>query len=121
MDANELGPTSIPVPKISTESLKRATSDSPKQSEPSSEKATNSNEFVALSEPSSKEAVNPNEFVAYIHNVSPIKNGKYFECVLQQKENVVRGVCFSPHKQKRFAALSSACTPVKAHPTLKTY
>ena len=53
------------------------------------------------------------EFVAYIHNISPLKKGSYFDCQLQGKEKTVRGVCFSPPKLKRFTSLSEANSPVK--------
>ena len=53
------------------------------------------------------------EFVAYVHNVSPVKKGRYFECLLQTKDSVVRGVCFSPPKAKRFAEISNATSSVK--------
>ena len=53
------------------------------------------------------------EFVAYIHNISPLKKGSYFDCQLQGKEETVRGVCFSPPKLKRFTSLSQANSPVK--------
>ena len=53
------------------------------------------------------------EFVAYVHNISPLKKGSYFDCQLQGKEETVRGVCFSPPKLKRFTSLSQANSPVK--------
>ena len=53
------------------------------------------------------------EFVAYVHNISPLKKGSYFDCQLQGKEETVRGVCFSPLKLKRFTSLSQANSPVK--------
>ena len=53
------------------------------------------------------------EFVAYIHNISPLKKGSYFDCQLQGKEKTDRGVCFSPPKLKRFTSLSEANSPVK--------
>ena len=53
------------------------------------------------------------EFVGYIHNLSPLKKGSYFDCQLQGKEKTVRGVCFSPPKLKRFTSLSEANSPVK--------
>ena len=53
------------------------------------------------------------EFVAYVHNISPLKKGSYFDCQLQGKEETVRGVCFSPPKLKRFTSQSQANSPVK--------
>ena len=53
------------------------------------------------------------EFVGYIHNISPLKKGSYFDCQLQGKEKTVRGVCVSPPKLKRFTSLSQANSPVK--------
>ena len=53
------------------------------------------------------------EIIAYIHNVSPVKKGKYFDCILQTKDSVVRGVCFSPPKLKRFKQASDNDTAVK--------
>ena len=38
------------------------------------------------------------EIVAYIHNVSSVKKGKYFNSILQTKESVVGVVCFSSPK-----------------------
>ena len=53
------------------------------------------------------------EFVAYVHNISPLKKGSYFDCQLQGKEKTFRGVCFSPTKLTRFTSLSQANSPVK--------
>jgi len=53
------------------------------------------------------------EFVGYIHNISPLKKGSYFDCQLQDKEKTAREVCFSPPKLKRFRSLSEANSPVK--------
>lgn len=53
------------------------------------------------------------ECVGYIHNLSPLKKGSYFDCQLQGKEKTVRGVCFLPPKLKRFTSLSEANSPVK--------
>lgn len=53
------------------------------------------------------------EFVGYIHNLSPLKKGSYFDCQLQGKEKTVQGVCFSPPKLKRFTSLSEANSTVK--------
>lgn len=57
--------------------------------------------------------VQSSELVAYVHNVSPVKKGSYFECLLQTKDAVVRGVCFSLPKAKRFSEISNATSPVK--------
>lgn len=46
--------------------------------------------------------INKNELVGYLHNVSPVKNGRYFNLQIQSKEKVMRGVCFSPPKAKHF-------------------
>ena len=53
------------------------------------------------------------EFVGYIHNLSPLKKGSYFDCQLQGKEKTVQGVCFLPPKLKRFTSLSEANSQVK--------
>lgn len=48
-----------------------------------------------------------------VHNVSPIKNGKYFDFQLQMKHKTVRAVCFSPPKRKYFSEYSTSNTPVE--------
>lgn len=58
-------------------------------------------------------SMHKDEVAGYIHNVSPVKNGKYFDFQIQTKEKVMRGVCFSPPKVKRFAEFSESATPVK--------
>ena len=46
------------------------------------------------------------EAVGFLHNISPLKKGKYFDFQLQEKDKTVRGVCFSPQKRKLFTDLS---------------
>ena len=53
------------------------------------------------------------EISGYIHNLSPLKQGKFFEFQLQAERKTVRGVCFSPPKRKRFEELRSSSSPVK--------
>lgn len=53
------------------------------------------------------------EIVGYIHNLSPLKSGKYFDFQLQGKDKTVRGICFSPPKLKRFEEFSNTSSPVK--------
>ena len=45
----------------------------------------------------------PGVATGYVHNVSPIENGKYFDFQLQMKHKTVRAVCFSPPKRKYFS------------------
>ena len=45
--------------------------------------------------------------------LSPVKNGKYFDLQIQTKEKIMRGVCFSRPKVKRFTEFSESATPVK--------
>ncbi|XP_029209383.2 uncharacterized protein LOC114973125 [Acropora millepora] len=58
-------------------------------------------------------SMHKDEVAGYIHNVSPVKNGKYFDFQIQTKEKIMRGVCFSPPKVKRFTEFSESATPVK--------
>lgn len=47
--------------------------------------------------------IDPNKIDCFVHQVSPIKNSgktKYFDCKLQTRSSVVKGVCFSPEKKK---------------------
>ena len=53
------------------------------------------------------------EAIGYLHNISPIKKGKYFEFQLQERSKTVRGVCFSPPKWKLFTELGQNNSPVK--------
>ena len=55
----------------------------------------------------------PGVATGYVHNVSPIKNGKYFDFQLQMKHKTVRAVCFSPSKRKYFSEYSTSNTPVE--------
>ena len=49
----------------------------------------------------------------YVHNVSQIKNGKYFDFQLQTKHKTVRAVFFSPPKRKYFSKYSKSNVPVE--------
>ncbi|CAH3167388.1 unnamed protein product, partial [Pocillopora meandrina] len=49
----------------------------------------------------------------YVHNVSQIKNGKYFDFQLQTKHKTIRAVCFSPPKRKYFSKYSKSNVPVE--------
>ena len=51
--------------------------------------------------------------VGYVHNISPVKAGTYFDFVLQTKSKTVRAVCFSPPKRKSFVDHSSGPVQVK--------
>ena len=51
------------------------------------------------------------EISGYIHNLSPLKQGKFFDFHLQDR--TVCGICFSPPKHKRFEEFSTAGSPVK--------
>ena len=53
------------------------------------------------------------EISGYIHNLSPLKQGKFFDFQLQAQDRTVRGICFSPPKRKRFEQFSNAGSPVK--------
>ena len=53
------------------------------------------------------------EAIGYLHKISPIKKGKYFEFQLQERSKTVRGVCFSLPKQKLFTELGLKDSPVK--------
>jgi len=53
------------------------------------------------------------EFVGYIHNISSLKKGSYFDFQLQGKYKTVRGVCFSPTQLKRFTSFTKSNSPVK--------
>ena len=53
------------------------------------------------------------EAIGYLHNISPIKKGRYFEFQLQERSKTVRGVCFSPQKRKLFTELDQKESPVK--------
>ena len=53
------------------------------------------------------------EAVGYLHNISPLRKGKYFDFQLQAKDRTVRGVCFSPPKRKLFLGLGESNSPVK--------
>ena len=55
----------------------------------------------------------PGIATGYVHNVSPIKNDKYFDFQLQMKHKTVRAVCFSPPKRKYFSEYSTSNTPVE--------
>ena len=55
----------------------------------------------------------PGVATGYVHNVSPIKNDKYFDFQLQMMHKTVRAVCFSPPKRKYFSDYSASNTPVE--------
>lgn len=55
----------------------------------------------------------PAEVVGYLHNISPLKKGRYFDFQMQTKDKTVHGVCFSPPKLKRFSELSQKSSPVE--------
>ena len=66
----------------------------------------------------------PNQnLIAYVHNVTPVLSStstgaktatsKYFEMQLQTKDDVRRGVCFSPAKLSEFQSVESKTSPVK--------
>ena len=53
----------------------------------------------------------------YIHSVSPVKsakssNRKYFNFMVQEKDSVVRGVCFAPNKHTELHTLQQTKSPV---------
>ena len=49
----------------------------------------------------------PGVATGYVHNVSAIKNGKYFDFQLQMKHKTVRAVCLSPLKRLYFSEYST--------------
>lgn len=52
--------------------------------------------------------------MGYIHNVSPVKLGNFFECQVQTgSENTVRAVCFSPKKRSAILAFAEKDTPIE--------
>ena len=51
--------------------------------------------------------------VGFLHNVSPVKKGRYFDFQLQTKSKTIRGVCFSPPKRKIFTDFGASEKPVK--------
>lgn len=60
----------------------------------------------------------PKELHCYIHAMSPVKkasssNRKYFDCTLQNKDNSVKAVCFSPEKYAKLNTLQQTKSPVK--------
>ena len=66
-----------------------------------------------INQPSTSSSNTSAEVVGYLHNISPLKKGRYFDFQMQTKEKTVRGVCFSPPKLKRFCELSQKSSPVK--------
>lgn len=58
-------------------------------------------------------SLNQGVAVGYVHNISPVKAGNYFDFVLQTKSKTVRAVCFSPPKRKSFIDHSSGPVQVK--------
>jgi len=64
-------------------------------------------------QPSTSSSNTPSEVVGCLHNISPLKKGRYFDFQMQTKDKTVRGVCFSPPKLKRFSELSQKSSPVK--------
>ena len=64
-------------------------------------------------------------FDCYIHGTSPVKNArssnrKYFNCILQKKDEPVRVVCFSSQKQTELTTLQVTKTPVRVTNFSKT-
>lgn len=55
----------------------------------------------------------PDQIIGYIHNVSPIKEGKFFDFQVQSKEKYLRGVCFAPAKRDLFQSVQDGSSPVK--------
>ena len=56
------------------------------------------------------------ELNCYVHSVSPVKKSgstSYFNCNLQTKTNVYRGVCFATAKQETLEAMQKQKSPVK--------
>ena len=61
----------------------------------------------------------------YIHSVSPVKNAKssnrkYFNFIVQEKESVVRAVCFTPTKHTELHTLQQTKSPVNVSNFVKT-
>ena len=75
------------------------------------------NESPCINHPTPETTVDktlqPGVATGYVHNVSPIKNGKYFDFQLQMKHKTVRAVCFSPPKRKYFSEYSTSSTTVE--------
>ena len=61
----------------------------------------------------SDNSLNQGVAIGYVHNISPVKAGNYFDFVLQTKSKTVRAVCFSPPKRKSFVDHSSGPVQVK--------
>ena len=59
------------------------------------------------------EALKRNVASGYLHNVSPVKNGNYFDFQLQMKHKTSRGVYFSPPTHKNFSEYSKCNNPVE--------
>ena len=64
-------------------------------------------------------------FDCYIHGTSPVKNArssnrKYFNCILQKKDEAVRVVCFSSQKQTELRTLQATKSPVRVTNFSKT-
>ncbi|KAJ7394876.1 hypothetical protein OS493_000711 [Desmophyllum pertusum] len=61
----------------------------------------------------STEDLTKEEVIGYLHNLSPVKQGKFFDFQLQSKDRSFRGVCFSPGKRSLFAGLQADGSAVK--------
>ena len=57
-------------------------------------------------------AEKPDQIIGYIHNVSPIKEGNFFDFQVQSKEKYLRGVCFAPAKRDLFQSVQDGGSPV---------
>ena len=51
--------------------------------------------------------------VGYIHNVSPIKEGNFFDFQLQSKDKYMRGVSFAPAKRELFQSVKDNPVRIK--------
>ena len=52
-----------------------------------------------------QENVLKDEVAGYIHNISPVKNRRYFDVQIQSKEKIMIGVCFSLQKSSSLQTL----------------
>ena len=78
---------------------------------------------ITISNQSSASSMGNQNLIAYVHNVTSVLSStstgaktatsKYFEMQLQTKDDVRRGVCFSPAKLSEFQSVESKTSPVK--------
>ena len=67
---------------------------------------------------STKELKETKELEGYIHCLSPVKDtmnkqANFFDFKVQLKEEIVRGVCFSPEKKEKLEQFQKCKSPIK--------